>query len=65
MDWIIDRIENDIAVCEAGDCFVDVPVKALPEGVSEGDVITLTLDKAQTAERQEKINNLMNNLFKD
>lgn len=65
MNWIIDRIENNIAVCEAGDCFIDVPLSALPKGASEGDVITLSIDKGQTADRKDKINNLMNSLFKD
>ena len=65
MNWIIDRIENDIAVCEAGDITFDVPLSALPEGSAEGDVITLAIDKEQTAERKNKINNLMNSLFKD
>lgn len=65
MNWIIDRIENNIAVCEAGDVSLDVPLSALPKGASEGDVITLAIDKAQTENRKDKINNLMNSLFKD
>lgn len=65
MNWIIDRIENDIAVCEAGDISFDVPLSALPHGAAEGDVIALKLDTALTAERKDMINNLMNNLFKD
>ncbi|MDE5973749.1 MAG: DUF3006 domain-containing protein [Eubacterium sp.] len=64
MNWIIDRIENNTAVCEAGDIMVNVPLSVLPEGASEGDVITLFIDKTQTAERKNKINNLMNSLFK-
>lgn len=64
MNWIIDRIENNTAVCEAGDIMVNVPLSVLPEGASEGDVITLVIDKTQTAERKNKINNLMNSLFK-
>lgn len=65
MTWIIDRIENDTAVCEADGIMIDVPLSALPEDVREGDVITLSIDKAQTADRKEKINDLMNTLFKD
>lgn len=65
MTWIIDRIENDTAVCETDSIMIDVPLSALPEDVREGDVITLSIDKAQTADRKEKINDLMNTLFKD
>ena len=64
MNWIIDRIENNTAVCEAGDIMVNVPLSVLPEGASEDDVITLVIDKTQTAERKNKISNLMNSLFK-
>lgn len=65
MNWIIDRIENDTAVCEAGDSFIDIPLSAFPDGVKEGDVIALTIDKSQTADRKRKINDMMNKLFKD
>ncbi len=66
MNWIIDRIENNIAVCEfdTGKT-IDVPLSALPDGIKEGDVISLSIDKEETNNRKEKINNLMNNLFKD
>ena len=64
MNWIIERIENDTAACEAGSITIDVPLSVLPKGASEGDVITLSVDREQTAERKNKINNLMNSLFK-
>lgn len=65
MKWIVDRIENDIAVCELENgSFIDVNCKALPENVHEGDVITLCIDKAETENRKEKIDKLMNNLFR-
>lgn len=65
MNWIIDRIEEGFAVCEAGSMHINVPLCTLPEGVGEGDVITLTVDKAQTESRKQNISKLMNNLFKD
>lgn len=65
MNWIIDRIEEGIAVCEVGTAFLNVPVEALPEGVKEGDVITLSINKKMTDERKENIAKLMNNLFKN
>lgn len=66
MNWIIDRIENNVAVCEfAAGKTVDIPLDALPSNATEGDVITLSVNPSQTSKRKEKINNLMNGLFKD
>lgn len=65
MIWIIDRIENDIAVCEVNEKMIDVPLFALPVGIKEGDILTVSKDSEQTEKRQENINNLMNTLFKD
>lgn len=65
MKWIVDRIENDIAVCELENGeFIDVNIKALPKNIHEGDVINLSIDKNETADRKDKIDKLMNNLFK-
>jgi hypothetical protein len=66
MEWIIDRIEEDIAVVEisAGN-MLDIPLSALPEGVSEGDVITLDINREAKELRQERINDLMDSLFAD
>lgn len=66
MKWIIDRIESNIAVCEVeGGTFINVPLNALPANSHEGDVITISFDKAETENRKDKINRLMNSLFKD
>mgnify|MGYP000767508142 FL=1 len=65
MKWIIDRIENNIAVCELENGeMLDVKISALPKGIKEGDVITLSVDKIETNERKERIDKLMNSLFK-
>lgn len=66
MKWIIDRIENNIAVCELenGET-LDVKISALPKGIKEGDVIKLFVDETETNERKERIDKLMNSLFKD
>ncbi len=65
MKWIIDRIENNIAVCELENGeMLDVKISALPKGIKEGDVITLSVDKTETNERKERIDKLMNSLFK-
>ena len=65
MKWIIDRIEGDIAVCEADDAMLNIPLCALPDNVKENDVISVDIDSDETKARKENINKLMNNLFKD
>lgn len=66
MKWIIDRIENNIAVCELENGeMLDVKISALPKGIKEGDVINLFVDETETNERKERIDKLMNSLFKD
>lgn len=65
MTWIIDRIENNIAVCEVDGSTIDIPLFALPKGVREGDAVSVSIDKEQTENRKENINKLMNSLFKD
>lgn len=66
MKWIIDRIENNIAVCELENGeMLDVKISALPKGTKEGDVIKLSVDEIETNERKERIDKLMNSLFKD
>lgn len=65
MKWIIDRIENNIAVCELENGeLLDVKISALPKGIKEGDVIKLSVDDTETNERKERIDKLMNSLFK-
>ena len=52
---IIDRLENGFAVCEIEEgSFADIPEKVLPDGVKEGDVITISVDKSETEKRKEK-----------
>ena len=41
--WVIDRIENGIAVIECNDSTFDVPVSALPGGVKEGMVLSVSI----------------------
>lgn len=66
MKWIIDRIENNIAVCELENGeMIDIKISALPDGTGEGDVINISVDKAEAENRKEKIDKLMNNLFKN
>ena len=65
MKWIIDRIENNIAVCELENGeMLDVKISALPKGIKEGDVIKLSVDETEANERKERIDKLMNSLLK-
>ena len=63
---IVDRIEANFAVCEIEEGnFADIPLKALPNDVKEGDVIKISVETEETEKRKKNINNLMNSLFKD
>lgn len=66
MKYIIDRIEDSIAVAELEDLStVDIPLSALPKGVKEGDVINVSIDENETQSRKESISRLMDDLFAD
>ena len=66
MTWIIDRIEDGFAVCEYCEGkTIDVPFASLPDGIKEGDAVTLTVSDSDTKRRKENINKLMNSLFVD
>lgn len=66
MEWIIDRIEENIAVVEiCNGRVIEIPISALPSGVSENDVITVEISNNKTEERKEKINRLADSLFAD
>ena len=65
MKYIIDRFEGEFAVVELSNkTFVNIPKAAIPPEAKEGSVIDVTVDTASTTARTEKINNLMDNLFK-
>lgn len=78
MKVIIDRFEGGYAVAEpvSGKEYIDLPISALPSGVKEGDVIEIKLssdnkivsaefDKNETENRQERIKNLINQVFQN
>ena len=72
MTAIVDRIEdNNIAVLEinGGEKFLNVPLSELPEGISQGDVLTgeegnWQRDTEATNKRTLEILSLFNKLFK-
>lgn len=65
MRWVIDRIESDIAIIEAGKECINVPVKCLPKGVKEGDVLSVNIDKDATSEQLKRARSKMDSLFSD
>ena len=62
---IIDRFEGDFAVVETENGFINIPRKDIPSNANEGDVLKLSLDKNETEKRKERIDGMMNSLFKD
>lgn len=65
MEWIVDRIEENVAVLECGDFNFGVELKFLPKGVKEGDVIKLSIDAESTQKKKESAEEKMNRLFSE
>ncbi len=67
---IIDRIEGDIARCEDQELRMrDMPLAELPAGVHEGAVLVFddnrwVMDEKEEAQRRERINKKMDQLFR-
>lgn len=66
VEAVVDRLEGAMAVLVVLDQEVPWPRQALPEGVREGHVLTMTirLDKQATTARREKIQLLLERLVK-
>ena len=66
MRAVVDRIENGQAVVLFGDdeIKVDIPVRFLPEGIKEGNILRVefTIDKEAERKQREKISQLLNSL---
>ena len=62
---IIDRFEGDKAVLEVDTGHVVIPISNLPKGAKEGDVLRLIIDADETKNRKQRIEGMMNKLFKD
>jgi hypothetical protein len=64
MKLIIDRFEGEFAIVELEDrSTVDIPKKIIPKEAREGDVLIVKIDTDETSKREERIKNLMNDLF--
>jgi len=70
MQYIIDRIEQGIAICEEeSGTMVKLPLKELPIGSREGDVLfklngTFQFDGEATNRRRQKMREKLNRLIK-
>jgi hypothetical protein len=67
MEAVIDRIEGKIAVLELeGETFIEIPVKFLPKGVKDGDVlkISIEVDYKAKEEKLKKVKELQDKLRK-
>lgn len=67
MKMIIDRFEGETVVLEYQGKTYNLPRAVLPVTAKEGDVISLEakVEKEDTAERRNKINKLMDELFEN
>ncbi|MBQ4528104.1 MAG: DUF3006 domain-containing protein [Clostridia bacterium] len=63
--WIIDRFEGEYAVIESGGTTFNIPKSVLPEKAKEGDCIDVCINTEETKHRKEKVNSLMNKLFRN
>lgn len=58
MRIIIDRFEGDFVVVELEDkSFVDMPLKLIPEGAKEGDILEIEINREETEKLHEERKN--------
>lgn len=66
MKIIIDRFEGEFAIVELENKkMVNLPILCVPTGAKEGTVLMIDIDNVETEKRQERITELMNNIWKD
>lgn len=71
MKYIIDRIENNIVICENQETkkMENFKIDQFPEGIKDGDVVILEnekfkIDKEETKTKKQEIEELMKKLMK-
>ena len=69
MKAVIDRIEEELAVLllgDKGEFRLNFPLSLLPEGVKEGDVLNISIERdlAATQQTKERVSGLMEKLKK-
>ncbi|WMM25187.1 DUF3006 domain-containing protein [Tissierella sp. MB52-C2] len=64
MKFTIDRFEEDFAIVELENKdTIEIPRIIIPEEAREGDIISITIEKAETDERKERIRGKFDRLF--
>ena len=65
MQFVVDRIENDVMILEGEEeVFYEVPKKLIPDA-NEGDCIDISINREATEKRRESVRRLMEELFED
>lgn len=66
MKVTIDRFEGEFAVVEMQSCELsNIPKALIPPNSKEGDILSIEIEKNDTAIRRGEIENKMNRLFED
>lgn len=66
MKFTIDRFEGEYAVVELENMdIIDLPIKILPEGAKEGDILEISINHEETEERKENIEEKFKRLLWD
>lgn len=60
---IVERIEDDIAVIEIENAYIELPLDVLPDDVSEGDVLSIVIDRESTRNKREEVRDKLTELF--
>jgi hypothetical protein len=65
--FIIDRMEDEIAVIEGDELIFKLPIILLPKGIKEGDVIEIMINRNGdlTEARKKEANKLLNELLQE
>ena len=69
MKAVIDRVEGELAVLllgDKGEFRLNFPLSLLPEGVKEGDIMSISIERdlAATEQTKERVSGLMDKLKK-
>jgi len=65
MKFIIDRFEGDLAIIELDGEILEIPKDIIPVESKEGDVILVSIDKSETEDRKNRIQEKFNELLSD
>ncbi len=63
MKWVIDRFEGDYALIGCGDMYFNIPKSALPFGISEGDILDIQINVAETDAKTVQVKDRLKKLF--